>query len=91
MISISALNDISYIGLVFYTSLLLSLVLVPLSNRLAVWLGVLDEPDGRKVQPVLCAAHGWGGAADLFLVCRQGAAAGEAGTGYRKGNGSTVS
>ena len=49
MISFTALNKISMVGLVFYTGLLLALVLVPLSNRLAVWLGIVDIPNERKV------------------------------------------
>lgn len=48
-LSDSAVTNISYIGLVFYTGLLLSLLLVPLSSRLAFWLGALDIPDERKV------------------------------------------
>jgi len=49
MLSKDAIFVVSYIGLVFFISLSLSLILVPFSNRLARLLGVLDYPDSRKV------------------------------------------
>ncbi len=43
------LVDLSYIGLIFFTSLLLSLMLTPISSRIASLLGIIDIPDPRKV------------------------------------------
>ena len=44
-----ALTDLCFFLLVLYTALLSSLVLIPLSTKLAVAAGLLDHPDSRKV------------------------------------------
>ena len=49
MISYKYILEISYLGLIFFTALLLSLIFTPLSTRLAGYLGILDLPDPRKV------------------------------------------
>ncbi len=49
MITFTALFDISFLGLIFFTSLLLSLLLTPVSSHLALALGMVDIPDARKV------------------------------------------
>ncbi len=41
--------DLAYIGLIFFTALLLSLILVPISSRVAFYLGLIDLPNKRKV------------------------------------------
>jgi UDP-GlcNAc:undecaprenyl-phosphate/decaprenyl-phosphate GlcNAc-1-phosphate transferase len=52
MLPESALSDIAFLGITFYTSLLLSLLAAPLSSNLAVHLNILDHPDPRKVHAV---------------------------------------
>lgn len=43
------ISELAYLGFVFYTSLLFSLLLVTVSGRLGVLLGVLDLPESRKM------------------------------------------
>jgi len=45
----SIVSELAFLGFVFYSSLLFSLLLVPVSSRLAVVLGVLDQPESRKM------------------------------------------
>ncbi|WP_267926493.1 glycosyltransferase family 4 protein [Desulfolithobacter dissulfuricans] len=62
------LTDISFFLLVFYTSLFLSLVLVPLSGRVAKLLGVLDHPDPRKIHRNPLPRMGGVGIAAAFVL-----------------------
>lgn len=43
------ISEFAFLGFVFYTSLFFSLLLVPVSRRLAVVMGVLDQPESRKM------------------------------------------
>jgi len=49
MMAYNILFDISFLGLVFFTSLLLSLLFIPVSSKVALRLNVLDLPDDRKI------------------------------------------
>jgi UDP-GlcNAc:undecaprenyl-phosphate/decaprenyl-phosphate GlcNAc-1-phosphate transferase len=52
MLPESAILDIAFLFITFFTSLLISLLLVPLSSRLALYLNIIDHPDPRKIHAV---------------------------------------
>ena len=64
----SLLTDISYYFLVFYTSLLLGLILVPVAGKIALRIGVLDHPGQRKVHLDPLPRMGGVGIASAFLL-----------------------
>jgi UDP-GlcNAc:undecaprenyl-phosphate GlcNAc-1-phosphate transferase len=68
MISDKYFLEIIYLGLIFFISLLLSIVLTSLSSRVALFLGIVDQPDVRKIHstPIPCTG-GLAMAASLFL------------------------
>lgn len=62
------LSDLSFFLIVFYTALLCSLVLVPLSKKLALATGLLDHPDTRKVHSHALPRLGGLGIAGAALI-----------------------
>ncbi len=64
----SIIFEFAFLGFIFYTSLFFSLMLVPVSSRLAVVLGVLDLPESRKMQSRAVPRMG-GLAMVLAMIC----------------------
>jgi UDP-GlcNAc:undecaprenyl-phosphate GlcNAc-1-phosphate transferase len=62
------ISEFAYLGFVFYTSLLFSLLLVTVSGRLAVVVGVLDLPESRKMHSRAVPRMG-GLAMFLAMIC----------------------
>lgn len=62
------ISEFAFLGFVFYVSLLFSLLLAPVSGRLAVALGVLDLPGGRKIHRRAVPRSG-GAAMVLAMAC----------------------
>lgn len=66
--TINELFDISYFFLIFFASLSLSMLLVPLSRRLALVVGAVDQPDERKVHNAPVTRLGGVGIAGAFML-----------------------
>src|SRR6056297_682857 len=49
MISYNAAYHLSFLGIVFFTGLILSLLLTPAMSKVGVRLGFIDNPDHRKI------------------------------------------
>ena len=60
--------DLSFLFIVFYVSLLLALIFVPFSKKIAFALGVIDHPDARKVHHAPLTRMGGLGIACAFLL-----------------------
>ena len=58
----TSIADLSFLFIVFYTSLLLALIFIPFSKKIALALGVIDQPAARKVHrsPLTRMGGGWG-------------------------------
>ncbi len=65
--TVNTLFDVSYFFLVFFVSLSLSMILVPLSRQLAFALGAVDRPDARKVHSLPLPRLGGVGIAGALL------------------------
>lgn len=56
MFSQEVIFEIAYLGIVFFVALILSLCFVWISRRLAIYMGVMDNPNKRKIHktPIPC-------------------------------------